>query len=97
MNSLASWTWQSIGQQRDLDICESCSSHVWWGIATCVEVHSWTQPFPWVVACSEIKERTKKAKADKQQQKLQSKAAGGKAVKNMPKGAGKAGAKSTGR
>jgi hypothetical protein len=53
--------------------------------------------FPGPSACSEIKERTKKAKADKQQQKLQAKAAGGKAVKNMPKGAGKAAAKSTGR
>ncbi len=46
--------------------------------------------------CSEIKERTKKVKADKAQQKLQAKASG-KAVKNVPKGAGKGGAKSTGR
>lgn len=52
---------------------------------------------PGAPACSEIKERAKKVKADKQQQKLQAKAAGGKAVKNVPKGAGKAGAKSTGR
>lgn len=46
---------------------------------------------------SEIKERAKKAKADKAAQRAQAKAAGGKAVKNVPKGAGKAGAKSTGR
>lgn len=52
-------------------------------------------PFP--PACSEIKERAKKAKADKAVQRAQAKAAGGKAVKNVPKGAGKAGAKSTGR
>ncbi len=51
-------------------------------------------PFP---GCSEIKERAKKAKADKAVQRAQAKAAGGKAVKNVPKGAGKAGAKSTGR
>ncbi|KAI7839471.1 hypothetical protein COHA_006739 [Chlorella ohadii] len=49
-------------------------------------------------ALREIKERAKKAKADKAVQKAQAKASGaGKAVKNMPKGAGKGGAKSTGR
>jgi hypothetical protein len=55
-----------------------------------------------VPTCSDIKERTKKAKADKAVQKAQAKAAGGgKAAKNMPKGAAKGaakgGAKSTGR
>ncbi|KAI3433371.1 hypothetical protein D9Q98_003188 [Chlorella vulgaris] len=40
-------------------------------------------------ALREIKERSKKQKTDKAQQKLQAKAAGGKAVKNMPKGGGK--------
>ena len=50
-------------------------------------------------ACSDIKERTKKVKADKAVQKAQAKAAGGgKAAKNMPKGgASKGGSKSTGR
>lgn len=46
---------------------------------------------------SEIKERTKKQKADKAAQKAAAKAAGGKPARNLPKGAGKAGAKSTGR
>ena len=47
-------------------------------------------------ALREIKDRAKKAKADKAADKAASRAAG-KAVKNVPRGAGKGGAKSTGR
>lgn len=47
--------------------------------------------------CSEIKERSKKQKADKAAQKAAQKAAAPKAAKNVPRGAGKGGAKSTGR
>jgi large subunit ribosomal protein L24e len=47
-------------------------------------------------ALREIKERAKKAKADKAADKAAARAAG-KAIKNVPRGAGKAGAKSTGR
>lgn len=49
-------------------------------------------------ALRDIKERTKKAKADKAAQKSAARSAGGaKAAKNVPRGAGKGGAKSTGR
>lgn len=47
-------------------------------------------------ALREIKERAKKVKADKSAEKAAARAAG-KAVKNVPRGAGKGGAKSTGR
>jgi large subunit ribosomal protein L24e len=48
-------------------------------------------------ALREIKERAKKVKADKAAEKAAARTAGGKASKIVPRGAGKGGAKSTGR
>jgi hypothetical protein len=72
-------------------LCPSDSASTYCG---CPSTHfSISHPFgvsvPSPTCCSEIKERSKKQKTDKAQQKLQAKAAGGKAVKNMPKGGGK--------